>query len=98
MEWVEALRRDTVTVKELDKKLEDLECNIKRYMEDYEVLLSPDGQKLHTWKEQKTYSFDEQRFKEDHQDLYQQCCVQSFDKALAKRFPTGYWGTTRVFR
>jgi len=100
MEWVDELRRDTVTVKELDKKLEDLECNIKRYMEDYEVLLSPDGQKLHTWKEQKTYSFDEQRFQKDHPDLYQQCCVQSFDKALAKKIPEaeGYWGTTRVFR
>jgi len=98
--WNEELKRMTVQADELEKKIEDVELKIKSYMGEASILLGPDGKKLRTWKEQKTAGFDAEGFQMDFPDLYQECLVQSFDKALAKKMPEAerYIVKTRVFR
>ncbi|MCA1980093.1 MAG: YqaJ viral recombinase family protein [Calditerrivibrio sp.] len=58
--------------KELDTKIESLENKIKLFMADNELLVDDSGRVLVTWKQSKpSESFDKEKFKEQHPDLYQ---------------------------
>jgi putative phage-type endonuclease len=102
MEWERELQKATVSKKELEAKMEDLRVKIKGFMKEYTVLCDPDGNKLHTWKEQKLSSFKEKDLKAQHPDVYQACLKPKFDrntcKSLYPEIYTRFQSTGRVFR
>ena len=102
IEWDHELKKAIVQQKELEAKIDDCKMKIKVFMGENQVLLGPDGKKLHTWKLQNLSSFKEKDLQEQEPAIYEACKVLSFDRKICKAtYPEiykTYQGTGRVFK
>ncbi|MCF7945938.1 MAG: YqaJ viral recombinase family protein [Spirochaetia bacterium] len=102
IQWHEQLKETKKAQEDLKKRLDELKTNIQKYMKDYTILRDPQGNVLHSWKEQALSGFKENLLKEAHPDIFNEYKKEVLDKQRLKQdkpdvYKT-YQITGRVFR
>lgn len=78
----EDLRKLKIIQKNLDAKENDLQKKIKEYMQDYAELLSDDGRKLITWRNQVTKRFNQSKFQKENKSLFEEFKTESISRVF----------------